>query len=177
MKETSETMKSNCLPCISSDVRLRKSLFSKEVTRSSCRRLSANCCVPTSTATTCAAPCCKAQSVKPPVELPMSSTHLSRKSNPKVWMAFSSFSPPMLTYLLKMSMTSTYMLLLTSWEALVAMRPSIMTVRCRMAVWAFSREGKSCWSTRYLSNRMSVQDFGMRVLRSARRSIRRVAMP
>ena len=57
--------------------------FSVEMTRESLRNFQSNWLVPTSTANTLAAPCWRRQSVKPPVEAPISRQTRPATFNPK----------------------------------------------------------------------------------------------
>ena len=74
--------------------RARMSVRSRLVTRGSDRSRSCSWLRPTSTASTEVAPCCRRQSVKPPVEAPTSRAARPSTSTAKRWRAPCSFSPP-----------------------------------------------------------------------------------
>ena len=93
MNERSAMAKSNGPP-MSSAVTLRMLVRSKRLTRVSLRSPQSNCPAPTSTALTCAAPRCRRQSVKPPLEAPKSTQESPVTSMAKASSARWSLRPP-----------------------------------------------------------------------------------
>ena len=93
MNDRSATTRSTGSPT-SARVRWRALRRSRTVTRGSLRSDQASWPVPTSTATTEAAPCCRRQSVNPPVEAPASSARRPATSTANRSSAATSFSPP-----------------------------------------------------------------------------------
>ena len=93
MKERSATARSTSPPR-SAAVRLRTLQRSRTVTRASVRNDHASWPRPTSTASTCAAPCWRRQSVKPPVDAPASSARTPSTRTANRASAAASFSPP-----------------------------------------------------------------------------------
>ena len=92
---------------ISPGVRYLALQFSSDVTLSSASNELTSCAVPESIATTCFAPCLSKQSVKPPLEAPISIASLPSQLTPKASIAASSLSPPRLTYFFELLSTAT----------------------------------------------------------------------
>ena len=114
MKETSITARDikfslsrNVAVLKSDDVKCRMFVFSIGSTCGCIRSFQASCPYPTSIAKTNLTPCWRRQSVNPPVDAPTSSATRFRTSTPKVDNAFSSLSPPRLTYFCR-SCTTTF---------------------------------------------------------------------
>ena len=97
IKETSILAKSILSP-MSSGFTYLILVFSITTTLVSFLSFHANCPCPTSTAYTFFAPFCNIQSVKPPLDAPISMQTLSLTLTSKHSIAFSSFKPPRLTY-------------------------------------------------------------------------------
>ncbi len=93
MKDRSAVANSAGSP-ISASSRWRRFVRSRTRTRGSSRRVQASCPRPTSTATTSAAPRCRRQSVKPPVDAPASRQRRPATGTANCSIAASSFSPP-----------------------------------------------------------------------------------
>ena len=128
-------------------------ISSIEKTLSSFLNFQSSWFLPTSTLYTYFAPLCKAQSVNPPVDAPISSTNLSLKSKFQVFIAFSNFKPPRLTYfnlfLIRIFKSS---LSLNIVPAFVTTCSFTMTLPAIISLFAFSRVSKSSCSTRIKSN-------------------------
>ncbi len=159
IKETSTEAKSG-LSETSEGVINRKLVFSIQITRSSFRSFQSSCPCPTSILYTLAAPFCSIQSVKPPVEAPISIQTRPFKASPKLSTAFSSFSPPRLTYFCPVPFTS-ICILFKSKEApaLSSLCPSTKTFPDMMIAFAFSREGASPSLTSNVSKRSFIVRF------------------
>ena len=153
----------------SSGRRSRTFVRSSTVTRSSVRNDQASCPYPTSTATTCAAPRRRRQSVNPPVEAPASrpcraATSTSKRSN-----AASSFPPARDTNLRGGPTSSTGVLGSTSVEGLLAARPETMTRPSRTATCACVRVATRPRRTSSASSRRRATTTGVRPARSGGR--------
>ena len=109
---------------------------------------------PTSTLNTCFAPFCREQSVNPPVEAPMSKTVFSLKFKFHIFIAFSNFNPPRLTY-----WSLSLILMFNSSESLnivpafVILCSLTMTFPAMISLLAFSLVSKNFFST---SNKSSL---------------------
>ena len=91
---------------MSSGVTYLMFVFSIQTTLSSFLSFHASCPCPTSTEYTFTAPFCSMQSVNPPVEAPTSMHTFPSSVTPKLFIAFSSLSPPLLTYFRVFPLTS-----------------------------------------------------------------------
>ena len=124
----------------------RAFVFSTTTTRGSLAIFSCSRFLPMSTATTWRAPCCSAQSVKPPVEAPTSSTRWSAKSRSKLRIAASNFNPPRLTYF-GVTITSNSSLGATIKPCETAIAPFTETFRSSIASCACATSTKSVLAT------------------------------
>ena len=87
------------------------------------------------------------QSVKPPVEAPTSMLTLPSRETPKLFMAFSSFRPPRLTYGSVFPRTSIFTVSWNMVPALSSFCPFTYTSPDMIYAFAFSLEGASARST------------------------------
>ena len=146
-------MKSTFSLLMSSSLRSFMCISSNERTLSSFLNFQSSWFFPTSTLYTHFAPFCKAQSVNPPVDAPISSTDLSLKSKSQVFIAFSNFKPPRLTYFnLSLIRIFNSSLSLSIVPAFVTTCSFTMTLPAIISLFAFSRVSKSSRSTRIKSN-------------------------
>ena len=124
-----------------------------QTTRSSLRSFQASCPWPTSTEYTFTAPFCSIQSVKPPVEAPTSMQIFPSRRTPKRSMAFSSFSPPRLTYFKVLPLTSMGAVSSKVVPALSSFCPFTYTIPDMIKAFAFSRDSARLRFTSSTSNR------------------------
>src|SRR6267378_6768058 len=103
-----------------------------------------------------AAPCWSRQSVKPPVEEPISRQILLAGSMAKSWSAPSNFTPPRLTYFPARLVTSMRDLWGNREPALSARVPSTETSPARIMACALGRDSAKPRSTTRASRRMGV---------------------
>ena len=108
------------------------------VTLGAAIRLSCSRLRPTSTAATWLAPCCRRQSVKPPVDAPTSMQSLPATSISKRFRAARSLSPPRLTNR-RGRMTSTTSPLRTMRAGFSAIAPFTVTDLLSISLWASLR--------------------------------------
>ena len=154
IKDTSITIKSTFLSFKSLSFKSFMCISSIETTFSLFLNFQSSWFFPTSTLNTSFAPFCKEQSVNPPVEAPMSKTSLSLKSKFHIFIAFSNFNPPRLTYFsLSLILIFNSSVSLNIVPAFVTLCSLTMTFPAIISLLAFSLVSKKFFST---SNKSSL---------------------
>ena len=127
-------------------------VFSIETTLGSSLSFQASWLVPTSIAYTFVAPFWSIQSVKPPVDEPMSIHTLPSRTGLYTSIAFSSLRPPLLTYFKVLPFTSISTSLSNLLPALSSLWPFTKTSPAIMTAFAFSLDSKNPLSVRSTSS-------------------------
>ena len=145
-------LEKSILSATSSGVTYRMLVFSMHTTLSSLRSFHASCPCPTSTEYTLTAPFCSIQSVNPPVEEPTSIHIFPLIVTSKFSIAFSSFSPPRLTYFNVLPLTSILAVSAKVEPALSSFCPSTYTFPDIIIALAFSLDSARPLFTSKTSN-------------------------